>query len=55
MNPNAVIWLTECQDVRFKGNTVSNLGPFAKVLVDVSATAQVSGAEDGVTLVSRFK
>jgi hypothetical protein len=55
MNPNAVIWLTECWNIRFKGNTVSNPGPFAKLLVDMTASAHVSGAEGGVKLTSTLK
>jgi hypothetical protein len=45
-----------CKNVRIEGNTAIELGPFCKTLVKVENSVQdVSGAEDGLKVLSRFK
>jgi hypothetical protein len=48
---DCAVWLDECRDVRFAGNTVSAQGPGGNTLVGRSSTAMdIQGLADGITV-----
>ena len=50
VDPNALIWLTECSGIDLSGNVVSDPGPCLKVLVGLVPTASGTGLDNGVVI-----
>jgi hypothetical protein len=49
IDPGALIWLSECRNVRFEDNQVTNAGVALTTLVGVGAgTSTITGLEAGV-------
>ncbi|MDR3636058.1 MAG: right-handed parallel beta-helix repeat-containing protein [Isosphaeraceae bacterium] len=50
IDPEAIIWMSDCRGIRFEGNTYKGRGPFGKQVVGVSATAEFDGLKGGMLL-----
>ncbi len=50
-DPGALIFVTNCDGVRFQDNRVQDLGPFNRALLESTTTATVTGGKDGVVKV----
>ena len=49
IDPTSVIWMSDCENVRFEDNLVQDIGPFAKqALTLADSVKNVAGAEAGV-------
>ncbi len=46
----SLIFVTEAQDVRFEGNSVSGLGPWNRGLIRTTPSARVDGADRGIAV-----
>ena len=50
IDPTALVWVTECQDVTFSGNILVDPGPYLKKEIEATSTATGEGFSDGITL-----
>ena len=50
VDPKAVIWMTQCEDVDIRGNVIINPGPYLGKPVEVTDTVHGKGLTDGITV-----
>ena len=50
IDPEAIVWMADCQRVRFEGNSYKGRGRFGTQVVGVSASAEFEGLRDGMKL-----
>jgi hypothetical protein len=50
LDRNAVVWLSECENVTLENNQVEAPGPYMRALVRTTASARVKGADTGINV-----
>lgn len=56
VDPTALIWIFNCNNVNFTNNKVTQLGPFCKTLIKVNDNSNnVNGIKTGITVLSKAK